>query len=114
MSPSQEFKVAFLTKCAEFGLTADETHAVVKAALANKEALVSVDSLINAAKSVSTPVMIGALAAPPLAGYAAGNAIAKMTDVDDADVDEMRQRHLLSAYRRLAADIKNRKRVAIA
>lgn len=51
--------------------------------------------------SKTTPLALGAaLLAPPALGYVAGTSLAKATDYDDTDVEEIRQRELADEYKR--------------
>lgn len=128
MTPEQEFKVAFLKVCASSGLTPGETHELVKKALMDKEAFISTEQAWDMAKTMASPAVtlgkevlhhlgatgIGtAIAAPPVIGYVAGDALARMQDVDDVDVEEMRKDNLIAEYRRLARALKSRKREPI-
>lgn len=100
------FKVAFLKKCAEQGLTLEETHEVVKQALNQKQAGVFRDSF----STVKNLGLAAALAGPPIAGYAIGSTIPKLTDMEEQDVKDMKKRQLIEEYRRLARDMQNKKK----
>lgn len=125
MTPEQEFKVAFLKVCAAKGLTLAQTHTLVKSAL-EKPAFISTaletgknlltsggDLLKNLISEAGIYGVGAAIAAPPTIGYIAGDTLARMQDVDDVDVAEMRQDNLIAEYRRLARALKSKKREMI-
>lgn len=111
LTAKEAFKVGFLRKCAELGMTEDEIGQTIKSAN------IGVDSVLNAITGVAKPVVektlqVGipaALLAPPIAGGLAGYGASKLTDIDDTDVEELRQRELVDEYRRLTARLKQRR-----
>jgi hypothetical protein len=127
LTPKEIFKVAFLKKAAEAGLTLEETHECVKhlltkqawnplawiADLGTKAWDKGLDVGADALKT-GTRVGLGtALIAPPALGFAAGHGLAAMTDVSDEDAGEAKKRQLIAEYQRLAKDIQNRKKVPL-
>ena len=110
----QAFKVGFLRKCADAGLTIEETHEVVKQALSLvKESAVNIlpDVLQepykqlwgaggHALKSMADYGMTGALLAPGAIGAGAGLLAGHLTDVDDTDVKALKQQELIDEYHR--------------
>lgn len=101
MSPKDAFKVGFLSRCVEEGRSIEEIPPLVKAAL---EKVAFLKDLLGGAKSLgSTALSVGApmaLAAPPLLGGVAGYTAAKLTDVDDTDVNEIKKRELIEELQR--------------
>lgn len=107
------FCVGVLRKCAEHGLTADQTADVFERmtdAIGNKKtAGVDLSTLwnnplynmasgaISGAAGYAAPL---AIAAPPILGAAAGYGLAKATDFDDVSPDEIKKRELVDEYRR--------------
>ena len=81
------FKVGFLLKCAEDGLDPDGAEALAKAAL--------FDGAWDAAKTLGSAGLAGALLAPPVVGAAGGVLLSRATDVDDTDVDDVRRDELV-------------------
>lgn len=103
MDPVQRVKIAFLLKCADDGLTAEEILYLVKTALHNKEAF----GIGEAAKGLGwlgSSALTAGLLAPTIAGAGAGYGLAKMHSDEDADVAAAKQEELEDEYRRLAAE----------
>lgn len=108
LTPREAFKVGFLSRCVEEGLDADQIRERVKSAL-DKLAfeIPGADvpgKLVDFAKGVGlTGLSWGlplALAGPPIVGGLGGYALAKATDVGDADAGEIKKRELVDEYRR--------------
>jgi len=123
LTPKEAFKVGFLSRCVEDGLSLEQTHARVKQAMdmLQKRAGVT-DTLLSVpgkALDLAKPVMGAglnwgiplALAAPPIVGGIAGYSLGKMGDVDDTDVDEIKKRELIEAYKRYADAMQQAKMV---
>lgn len=110
----EKFKVGFLRKCADAGLTIEETHAAVKKATAFvKQSAVDVlpdvlqepyRQLMGAGghvlKGMGDYGLSAALLAPAAAGGLAGYGLSRATDVDDTDVKAIKQQELIDEYRR--------------
>jgi hypothetical protein len=108
MSPPEAFKAGFLLGCADLGLSAAETHALVKRAIgpgAGKVIGEMIEAPGRVLSSVGPAVLNAGLAAaiglPVLAGGTAGWAAAKLRD-DDTDVDAAKADELVAEYQRLA------------
>jgi len=118
LTQREAFKVAFLHKCAELGLTLEETHQVVKRAGVVSDATGTVRDFVgNATKAILSGtvggakyLVGGALVAPPLLGYIGGHLLAKGSDLTDEDAAEAKQRQLAAEYRRLANDLNSRQK----
>ncbi len=109
LTPREAFKVGFLARCAEEGLTADQIQARVKYA-ADKFAGF-MDGLGSAAGSVmSTGIPLAGLA-PIALGGVAGYGLSRMTDIDDTDVDEIKNNELLDTYAQETAKLRRQKAV---
>jgi hypothetical protein len=98
------FKIGFLSRCVEEGLTLSETHGRVKEAMDKLASLLDIPGkvaggVLDAGKSLaSTALGYGiplALAGPPILGGLAGYGAAKLGDVDDTDVKEVKKRELI-------------------
>ena len=113
MTPKEAFKVAFLHKCAEDGLTKDETlerirnMRMVKAAAGGAvaglggAALGAAGGLASGAwKTLWRLLLLGPAAAGAMGGYGLANAQDETFDEDDA-----RKRELLAAYERAASQL---------
>lgn len=103
------FKFGFLACCADAGLSPREAYELVKSATEKQSfeiPIVSdvvrggVDVTKSLAGALSTYGLPALLAAPPVAGGAIGYGLAKMTDMDDVDVGEVKKRELIEEYRR--------------
>lgn len=112
------FKLALLARCLADGLDEEQTCELVKSATEAlreappppREKLAGVGSLaastgFDLVKWIfnrAAPIAAAApLVIPPLAGAALGWGLAKTTDIDDADVEEVKQRELLAELERL-------------
>lgn len=113
LTTKQSFRFGFLAKCASDGLTAEETLAkadAVKVLLKTAflgtvagKAMDATKSLVGWAGSLATPL---ALAAPIGIGAGAGYGLAKMTDVDDSDVEDVADNEVLDELRRQTERLK--------
>ena len=98
MDARAAFKLGFLTKCAEDGLSADEIQARMQ-----KAAEGFWSKALELGYKAPAALMIGAL---PL-GFGAGYALSDFTEPPAETAEDIKQRELLAAYRR-AADRANR------
>lgn len=118
MTDREAFKVGFISRCLEAGLTLEQVPGLAKQAadkLASLAGLLgtglskTVDlgaGLGNAALGYGLPL---ALAAPPLLGGMAGYGLAKATDIDDTDIAEIKDRELLDEYKRQTQQLLRRR-----
>ena len=96
LSSRELWKANFLSRCIEAGhTTPEEIHGVVKYALEKQALIDGIGSIIG----------LGALAAPPLVGYGLGRLGAKMTDIDDNEVEAIKKRELIDEYRQQTAQL---------
>lgn len=100
--PKRAFRVGFLQKCAEAGLTLEETCELasqIKQAFWGEHLLgKGVDALSNATGMLPGIALTGMLAAPA-AGYAGGRLYSKATDIDEDELDEIKKREIIDLYR---------------
>ena len=113
LTPREAFKVGFLARCAEEGLSADQIADRVKFALDKFAGLLdtvtgSASNLGSAALSTGLPL---ALLAPVALGGIAGYGLSRATDIDDTDVDEIKNQELLDTYAQQTAKLKRQKAV---
>jgi hypothetical protein len=135
MTPEQAFKIGFLFRCAEQGLSQQETGALVKQAIATfrtKQASIEKQAILPAAilsalGGLGSGMMglggkvVGALpglastggalaiGAPVLAGAGTGYLAAKMTQSDNRDaLAEAKQEEVVGEYERLTDEAKRR------
>lgn len=97
MDARAAFKLGFLTKCAEDGVTPEELQLRIKTAVGLGE------TALNLAYKVPTALMIGAL---PV-GFGAGYALGDFTAPPAETAEDIKQKELLAAYRRAAARAEN-------
>ena len=116
MTEKEAFKIGFLLKCAEDGLTVDQVESRIqqRASSIKKEAggwdlaKSVLGGGINLAGKVLDKAFWPAVIAPPLLGIAGAYGLSRAQD-DTYDVDEAKKREEIAAYRR-AIDQLNRSR----
>lgn len=104
----QAFKLGFLSRCAAEGVSLRDMPPLVKSAGVK---LAILGTLVGKAMDVGKGVAgatLGwgiplAVAAPPLLGGLAGFGLAKATDVDDTDVDDIKAQERIEEYKRQTA-----------
>ncbi len=118
LTPKQAFVVGFMRRCIDDGLSAAEMEGRVKQAEdllagALKSALDKgaglLGDVVGAAGGVASTALPLALAAPPLLGGLAGYTAARMGDIDDTDVDDVRQQELKDTYKLEAEKLRRQK-----
>ena len=109
LTSKEQFRMGFLLRCAEEGLSGDEIEGRVKMALVGVTgAAFGLPALANAARAYLTlPFQLGAvgLGAAAIAGPAVGYSMAKMQQ-DDADPDEAKRQELIATYSQQADKIR--------
>lgn len=116
MTSKEAFVVGFIHRCLEDGLSLADTRERVKQAedvlgglLSRLEKRALVGDVTRAATSVFNTALPLALMAPPLVGGLAGYAGARLTDVDDTDVGDIKQQELVDTYRLEAQKLRRQK-----
>jgi hypothetical protein len=124
LTEKQAFKVGFLLRCADEGLTIEETHRRVKTGL-EKQATPLLGPVLGSAVSGGTQMikgllgmvpglsqagLVGLLGLPVAAGAGAGLAAAKMTSRGDDALDEAKRDEVVGEYQRLAEEAKRKAR----
>ena len=99
MRPNEAFKLGFLTRCVEEGLSPEDTVKLVKSAsdCFNKESGIVSDTIGTAGKAIGSlgmPALIGAAALPPALGGVAACFHNTATDTDAEAVEEVTYRQL--------------------
>lgn len=69
------------------------------------------DTATSAVGKLSGPALAAAAIAPPALGAAAGFGLGHLTDIDDTDVNEVRQRELIDTYKRLAEQARIKRQI---
>lgn len=108
LTPSEAFKVGFLLKCAEDGLTPEQILARVREMRTglSKQAVIGglLDKALDAgggiAKSMASYGIPAAIIAPPAIGALGGYALSKATDIDDTDVNGIKNQEVVDEYNR--------------
>ncbi len=121
LTPQEAFKVGFLAKCAEDGLTPDQMLARVKQAHDLFEKRAFIGDMLGSAAGAAGGLAKGlagygvplALAAPPILGALGGYGLAKATDVDDTDVDAIKNRELVEEMRRQAEKLRRQRDIRL-
>lgn len=108
MSPQEAFKVGFMARCVEAGCDPAAALAAVKSAREKVAGIfdAAANAVTGAVGGVAPYAAVGALAGPPILGGMAGYGLAKMTDVDDADVADVKDRELIDAFKTEAARVR--------
>lgn len=118
MEPNEAFKVGFLARCLEDGLSAEQTKDLVKRAFdcsLEKESSIggAAKALMAGASGLVGPALALGLAAPPAVGGLSAYLYNKATDVDEAEVDDIKNRELVETYRRMADQLRRSKKLQI-
>jgi hypothetical protein len=109
LTPEQAFKVGFLIRCADEGLTPEETAQRIKSAsLMEKVAWIpsldTIGKLWNAGKEVGTAGLVAGLGLPTLGGAVAGYGLAKATVPGAEELEGAKQDEIEGEYYRLAQE----------
>lgn len=131
LSSRDAFKVGFLHRCVEAGLGPDQIERVVKQAedkmaaapgwwspvisggsrLLGGATRLGQAGLGAASNLASEWALPAALIAPPALGALAGWGLARGSDIDDIDIDEIKDNELLGEYRRQLTDLERKELV---
>lgn len=101
MDAHDAFKVGFLARCVEDGLSPEQTLGAIKTAQDKLAGILEtlagiVKPVIGAGWNVGVPL---ALAAPPILGGLAGYGAARLGDIDETDVKAIQEKELLDTYK---------------
>jgi hypothetical protein len=109
LTEREAFKVGFLARCAEEGLGRGQVLALVKDAADKVAGIIGdVAGIGKDVFSVAAPV---ALLAPPALGALAGAGLAKATDIDPSDVEDIKDREVIQSYHRESARLRRQRAV---
>ena len=113
MQPREAFRIGFLARCVEEGLSPEDTRRLTKSAasLFTKEAVVTLRGLVEAAKGVGYPTLAAAAIAPPAIGGLTAYLNNSAQDVDATDIDEIKQRELAQIYRRMSEQLRRKQQL---
>ena len=125
LTPRESFKVGFLRRCANEGLTIEETHERVKQAndtiksagiqdFLTRPYNTAWDVIGGVGKEVGTTAknvaLLAALGIPLAGGYGLGRGAATITDVGEEDVEAVKKKELIREYKLQAAKVRSRNR----
>lgn len=112
MHPREAFKIGFLARCVEEGLSPDETRALAKSAsdCFAKQAF-GLNDTVKAIKSVTIPGALALAGAPILAGGGAAYFANQATDTDATDIEEIKKKELVDTYRRMADQLRRQRKL---
>jgi hypothetical protein len=128
MLPNEAFRLGFMARCVEEGMSADETYALSKTAAVSMEklgftkwlaeqALGPVNEAAKTTKSLtdavsgSMPLVGMGLMVPPLLGGTAAWLVNHATDTDGSDVEEAKQHELIDTYNRMSGQLQRQKQL---
>ena len=103
LSPQDQFKVVFLEKCAEQGLSALEILDRVKRADVFSEI---VEGIAGGAKGLTNYAIPAAFAAPPIIGGLLGHGYAKMQEPTEDTIESIQQGEIADEYRKQTQRLK--------
>lgn len=108
LSPKDSFRVGFLARCADAGMTPEQTLSAVESAREKVAGVISTiaGKTMDAAKGVAGGLagwgIPLAIAAPPMLGVLGGMGLAKATDIDDTDVEDVKSQEVTEELDRQA------------
>jgi len=114
MHPKEAFKIGFLARCVEEGLSPEETHSRVKAASAcftKRASGFGLKDTVDAFKGVTIPTALALGGLPILAGGGAAYFANKATDTDATDIKEIKDKELTETYRRMADQLRRQRKL---
>lgn len=129
LTPREAFKVGFLRRCADSGLSVEETHQAVKQAMEMVKSAVVPQFISDIGKdAITAPYRAGTAAlagtastlgnyglgalllGPAALGAAGGYGLSRLTDIDDTDVDAIKKRELIDEYYRQIDLLRSKRR----
>jgi hypothetical protein len=129
MRPNEAFKLGFLTRCVEEGLSSAQTNALAKRAadVMTKQGFTewlskqifnpirtgadTVKAVTDAGTSLAMPAMALTVGVPASLGGLAAYLHNKATDVTSNDVDSAKNQELLETYRRMTDQLERKKQL---
>lgn len=118
MNQDEAFKLGFLSRCLEEGLSPAETNQLAKLSSDYFEKQASaassvgsvLGSALSGASNLAGPALALGLAAPPALGGISAYFYNKALDTDSNDaVDEIKKQELVETYRRMADQLRRAK-----
>jgi hypothetical protein len=108
MTNREAFKTGFLARCVEQGLDREQTLALVKTAIDKAGGILGDVAyaglgVLDRATEVAAPV---AALGPPILGGLAGLGLARATDINDNDVQAVKDHELMNTYQTESARLR--------
>ena len=115
LSELESFKVGFINRCVEDGLSTEEALFRVKSASDQLDAVEKQAGFLGGmasggadlAQYIGTKALLAGLVVPPVLGGLAGYSHAKLTDVDDDDVDDFKKQELIDEFKRQSEKLRH-------
>jgi hypothetical protein len=118
MQVHEAFKLGFLSRCVEEGMSPEQTHGLSKmaASLFEKQALINlpspmgeVNNAVSAAGSIA-PYLVAGLAIPPAIGGIAAYFANQAADTEGSrGIENIKRQELQDTYERLAGQLQRQK-----
>lgn len=96
MTSREAFKLGFVARCLEHGLSLETMTKVASDGLQKMSSIFG--DVARTGTSVLNTVLPLALAGPPIVGGLLGYGAARATDVDDRDVEDIKNQELVQTY----------------
>lgn len=107
MTPKEEFRYHFMLKCAEAGLTVEETAVKARQLLTLLEPAQEKSAIVQDAIGAASNMGWAGLLAAMTGGTGLGYGLAKLQE-GDVDVADYRNQDLIAAYRAAAQQLRER------
>lgn len=112
LTDRERFKLAFLQRCADNGLTLEQTYETVKQAFLGGLLSGAGNFAGRTASALGRAGLTGALLVPTAAGAATGYMLGSGSGASDEDIEEEKQREIIDAYREAAERARRRNQLA--
>jgi len=96
MNSKEAFKIGFVARCLEKGMSLDEMTTLAKEGLTKVSTIVG--DVTRTGTSLVNSLLPLAIAGPPIVGGLLGYSAARATDIDDRDVDDVKNQELVQTY----------------
>ncbi len=111
MESKEAFKIGFMSRCIEEGLSQEKTAELAEKAAALVKTSGTIGDISGLVKSIGVPAAALAAAAPVVAGGGAAYLYNKATDVDGEEVEEIKQKELAEEYARMADQLRRQSKL---
>lgn len=111
MDSKEAFKIGFLSRCVEEGLSQEKTAELAEKAAALVKSAGVVRDIADVVKGMGLPAVALAATVPVAAGGGAAYLYNKATDVDGEEVEEIKQKELAEEYARMADQLRRQSKL---